>query len=110
MITSELHLHLIETPVSRSKCYMYYSTAEWVGWYLLFFFFGPLATIFYLLDYVTLGRISKCGDLEKIDLEPKLCKIIEFLQVSFTGILHTLEPWSKTFNYFTMITILMDFT
>ena len=40
-------------------------------------------TLFYLLEYVTLGRISKCNDWKKlkIELEPKLCKIIVALQV-----------------------------
>ena len=46
--------------------------------------FGYKATFFYLLDYVTLGRISKCGDQKKkikikIEPKPKLCKIISLL-------------------------------
>ena len=41
---------------------------------------SPMAFSFYLLDYVTLGRISKCGDRGKkieikIEPQPKLCKI-----------------------------------
>ena len=40
--------------------------------------------LIFLLDYITLGRISKCGDRKKIktkiEVEPKLCKIIELLQ------------------------------
>ena len=39
--------------------------------------------LYYLLDYATLGRISKCNDQEKNQLEPKLCKITALLHASF---------------------------
>ena len=43
------------------------------------------ATFFYLLDYVTLGRISQSGDQKKIKIEPepKLCKSVALLRALF---------------------------
>ena len=44
------------------------------------------ATIFYFLDYISLSGISMCGDEKiekKIELKPKMYKIISTLEASF---------------------------
>ena len=50
-------------------------------------FISGQATFFYLLDNVTLGRISKCADRIKIKIEiepkPKFAILLNFLQASF---------------------------
>ena len=50
---------------------------------------------FYLLDYITLLGISKCGDREKNECEPKIQKISVTLEALFYRMTHTARKLPK---------------